>query len=82
MKTIEELSDKTFYQMENYSQLIIDLVEEVEEEISDGKIDGLKSKSYEIGLILEIIDKTRIYDIEALELLLQIIDSKISENLQ
>jgi len=82
MKTIEELSDKTFYQMENYSQLIIDLVEEVEEEISDGKIDGLKSKSYEIGLILEIIDKTRIYDIEALELLLQIIDSKISENFQ
>jgi hypothetical protein len=82
MKTIEELSDKTFYQMENYSQLIIDLVEEVEEEISDGKIDGLKSKSYEIGLILEIIDKTRIYDIEALELLLQIIDGKISENLQ
>ena len=79
MKKIEELSDKTFYQMENYSQLIIDLVEEIEDEIEEEKIDRLKSKSYEIDLILEIIDKNRVYDIEALELLSQIIDSKISE---
>lgn len=78
MKTLEELSHHTFYKMENYSQLVIDLVEEVEETATYREgIDTLKSINYRVSNVLEIIDRSRVDDVEALELLSKIIDQKI-----
>ena len=77
MKTLEELSHKIFYKG-NYSQLVIDLVEEVEEaETYDEALDTLKSINYKVSNVLEVIDKNRIADIEALELLFKIINQII-----
>lgn len=80
MKTLEELSHNIFYKMGNYSQLVIDLVEELEDAKTYGKgEDTLKSINYKISNVLEVIDKNRIADTEALELLSKIIN-EIIEN--
>jgi hypothetical protein len=78
MKTLEELSHNTFYKMGNYSQLVIDLVEEVEDAITyDEGIDTLKSINYNINNVLEVINIHRIADIEALELLSKFINEMV-----
>lgn len=80
MKTLEELSYSTFYEMENYSQLVIDLVQETEDlftYIEDNISFG--AKKYEIETILEIIDKTRTADIEALKSLIKILDDELTK---
>lgn len=78
--TLEELSYSTFYEMEDYSQLVIDLVEEVKDLVSfnsDSSFFG--AKKYEIETILEIIDKTRTTDIEALKSLIKILDDELTK---
>lgn len=78
MKELEELSHNIFYKMGNYSQLVIDLVEEVEEaETYDEGAGTLNSINYRVGNVLEVIDKNRIADIEALELLSKIINQMV-----
>ena len=80
METLVSLSNNIFYKMGNYSQLVIDLVEEVEEaETYKEALDTLNSINYRVGNVLEVIDKNRIADIEALELLSKIIN-KMVEN--
>jgi hypothetical protein len=80
MKTLEELSHNIFYKMGDYSQLVIDLVEELEDAKTYGEgEDTLKSINYKISNVLEVIDKNRINDIEALDLLSKIIN-QIIEN--
>lgn len=80
MKTLEELSYSTFYQMENYSQLVIDLVEEVEDLFNYKENDiSFGAKKYEIENILEIIAKTRTVDIEALKSLIKILDDELTK---
>ena len=78
MKTLEELSRDTFYSMEKYSQLVIDFVQEVEDlSTSNSDEESLGSLLYSIDNVLEIIDKNRLYDLEALESLSNILRSKI-----
>ncbi len=73
---IEEISDKVYYNMKKYSQLIIDLVEDIEDimEFDElNKIERLGAKSYEISGILEIINPKLQDDIKILNELLEII---------
>lgn len=70
MKTIKELSHDTFYKMENYSQLVIDLVDEVEELFNEEEdTTSFNAMSYAVNNVLEVIDKARTHDVEALEAL-------------
>jgi hypothetical protein len=83
MKTLEELSHNTFYKMGDYSQLVIDLVEEVEDAITyDEGIDTLKSINYNIINVLEVININRIADIKALELLSKFINEMVENQPQ
>ena len=68
IKTLEELSHDTFYKMENYSQLVIDFVDEVEELFED-EVDptSFGAMRYKVENVLDVIDKSRTHDIEALK---------------
>lgn len=66
-KSIEELSKDSFYNMQNYSQLIIDFIQDFED--IDTK-EELGSISYRMDCVLEIIDKSRENDVNALKFLL------------
>lgn len=64
-QTVKEASSKTFYEMEKYSQLVIDLVEEIE----DTDLDNAENRGaliYDIENVLEIIDPKRVDDIKVL----------------
>jgi hypothetical protein len=64
--------------MENYSQLIIDLVDETEQLITyDKQIEDFGALKYTVENILEVIDKKRKHDVEALEALLKILEGQI-----
>ena len=81
MKTLKELSHDTFYKMENYSQLVIDLVQEVEElYIYEEDIMSFGAMHYTVDNILEVIDKSRTHDVEALEVLSNILDQEIEKS--
>lgn len=83
MKTLEELSHDTFYKMENYSQLVIDLVQETEDLYTYESDDtSFEAMSYNVYNILEIIDKSRVYDVEALQSLSKILEQETLENKQ
>jgi hypothetical protein len=73
---LSEISYKVFYGMKNYSQLIIDLVQEVEELHQTYKVnhESFGAKNYDINLILEIIDPLRTHDIEVLNELSEILE--------
>lgn len=66
-KSIEELSKDSFYNMQNYSQLIIDFIQYYEDIETKAELTTI---IYNMDLVLEIIDKTRQNDINALKLLL------------
>lgn len=80
MKTIEQLSHDTFYSMEKYSQIVIDFVQNFEDiEIKE----ELGSFSYQLGLVLEVIDNSRTDDVEVLKNLQLLVEEKqkeLSEN--
>lgn len=80
MKTLEELSYSTFYEIDGYSQLIIDLVEETED-LFTYKEDSTSfgSEKYKVENILEVIDKTRTADIGALKSLIKILDDELTK---
>lgn len=63
MRTIEQLSNDTYYNMEKYSQIVIDFVQDFEDIETQ---EELASLAYKLDLVLEVIDKSRTYDVEAL----------------
>lgn len=67
-ETIREAGQKTFYEMEKHSQLVIDFVENLEEleeeDFENPEVRG--ALVYDIDNILEIIDSKRIEDIKVL----------------
>ena len=79
MKSLEELTHNVFHDMRNYSQLTIDFVSQAEEIFndSDSQTDDFGALHYDISNILEIIDKTMKHDVEALEILIFLINQKI-----
>lgn len=71
--TLEDLSQATFYQMQNYSQLIIDFVDEVEQDLDELTEEEKGAKRYQIQNVLNVIDRERTHDVEALRSLLVIL---------
>jgi hypothetical protein len=63
MRTIEQLSNDTYYNMEKYSQIVIDFVQDFEDIETQEELGSL---AYKLDLLLEVIDKSRTYDVEAL----------------
>jgi len=80
MKTIEQLSQDTFYSMEKYSQIVIDFVQNFEDIQTK---EELGSFSYQLDLVLEVIDNSRTDDVEVLknlQLLIKNKEKELSEN--
>ena len=76
--TVEELSHDTFYKMENYSQIVIDLVSDFEDLYTyKENEDEFGALAYIVGNVLEVIDKTRYHDCKALEVLYKILMDEI-----
>ena len=76
--TIEEITHETFYNMENYSQVVLDLVSEVEDADDNTNFGAL---SYDISNILEVIDKSREEDIKILKHLKRLVRDEIENQL-
>lgn len=79
--SINEISDLVFYKMENYHQITIDLVSDVEDLLikENFSSDEVGSLIYNIMILLEVINPSLIYDIECLKNLkneLELIDLK------
>lgn len=66
---LEELSHEVFYNMGNYSQLIINLVEEVEQLYTNDEVtyENCGALHYDVDNVLEIIDPSRIKEIKVLK---------------
>ena len=79
MLTIKEISNIVYYNMSNYSQLIINFIEEIEYLLDSENINytSLEAKVYDIQNILEVINPNRVKDIEILENLIKIINNNI-----
>lgn len=84
MKDFKQISNDLYYNMENYHQITIDLIEEAEDLFNSEEdikvlIEELGALSYDIDITLEIFNP--IYEIEISDLkdTLQYINNKITE---
>lgn len=80
LDTLEKLIKECFNKIHNYSQLTINLVQEAEEVFAfkgKGLEDLLKFRD-DIDNILEVIDKTKVYDYDALVLLQVLVNEKLT----
>ena len=68
--TLQELSSKTFYSMQNYSQLIIDLVDVAEQDIKTLTPVEKRAEIYTLTNLLEVIDPLKKEDIAAINILI------------
>ena len=68
--TLQELSSKTFYSMQNYSQLIIDLVDVAEQDLETLTPVEKRAKIYTLTNLLKVIDPLKKEDIEAINILI------------
>lgn len=71
---LPKLSASTFYDMQKYSQYVIDAVQEIEDDIDIMTKPQKLSKAYELKNVLEIINPERREDVEALGILIKILD--------
>lgn len=86
MKSLKEISNDTFYKMENYHQISIDLVQETEElfdETPENKeektqlITNLNCMSYDISVALEVFNPEFEIEISDLTQMLSLIEIRI-----
>jgi len=78
--TLENLRKACFTKMHNYSQLIIDSVQLAENLLGviDTSVEDLLKFRYDIDNILQIVDKTKVYDYQALLLLQSLVNEKLT----
>lgn len=76
---IQKISNKVFYSMQSYSQLVIDLVQEVEQLYINDAVshENCGAKSYDVSVVLEIIDPARTHDIKVLNELSELLQLTI-----
>lgn len=82
MKTLEELSHDSFYNMQNYSQITIDFIDELEDLMSNELYTDsfvfeteLGALSYRISTVLDVINPEFKTDKETLLNLIDIIEN-------
>ena len=80
MDTLEKLIRECFSKEHNYSQLTINLVQEAEEvfALKGKELEDLLNFRDKIDNILEVIDKTKVYDYDALILLQVLVNEKLT----
>lgn len=71
---LPKLSASTFYDMQKYSQYVIDAVQEIEDDIDEMTKEQKGAISYRLNNVLEIINPERREDVEALGILIKILD--------
>jgi hypothetical protein len=86
MKSLKEIGNNAFYNMENYHQISIDLIQETEElfdttpeneEERTQLIENLNSIYYNIDIALEVFNPEYKIEISALKQLLSFIEIRI-----
>ena len=73
---IREISDKIFYNIKNYSQLTINLVEKVEQLYINDIVtyENCGALHYQVDNVLEVINPSRTFDVEVLKELSEILE--------
>ncbi len=82
IKTIQELSDVVYNNMGDYSQLVIDFVQDVETLILTERKETLYDIfqiQYDIQLVMDVIDKSLKKDVEALSFLYDILSEEAKQ---
>ncbi len=85
MKDFKQITHDSYYKMENYHQISIDLIEEAEnlfnslDEEDRYVIEQLRALSYDIGIVLEVFNPIFEIEISDLKDLDVHIDNKINE---
>ena len=89
MKTLEQISNDSYYKMEDYHQISIDLIQDVEDLFNNQDqeilsevyilIELLGAKSYDIGVVLDVFNPEFQHEISDLVDLRNHIDNKIVE---
>jgi hypothetical protein len=79
LNTLEKLLKLIFKEKSNYSQLVIDAVELFEKLLysPDTTKEEFFRFRYDLDNIFEVIDKTRVYDCDALDLLRVLVNSEL-----
>jgi len=80
MKTLEQLSHDSSYNMQDYNQITIDLIQEAEDlYIYEYEADSVEfgALAYKIDTILGVIDKSLEHDVKALETLYFILSNEV-----
>lgn len=83
MTKLEQLSHDSFYNMQDYSQITIDFIQEAEDIIEiewdneEDKGRELGALSYTISTVLEVIDLKLVTDVDTLLKLIEIIENEI-----
>ena len=71
---LPKLSASTYYDMQKYSQYVIDAVQNIEDDIDEMTKEQKGAISYRLKNVLEIINPERREDVEALGILIKILD--------
>lgn len=78
MTELEQLSHDSFYNMQDYSQITIDLIDELEDVLQEQDISlSLGALSYKIATVLDVLNPVLKTDKEALLKLIEIIEEQI-----
>lgn len=80
--TIEQLSYDSYYKMEDYHQITIDIIQEAEDILEEDSVSAhvkLCAISYRISVLLEVFNPEYQVEIESLGYLEKIIDGRIKE---
>ena len=85
MTELQQLSHDSFYNMQNYSQITIDFIQEAEDIIEiewdneEDKGGELGALSYKISTVLEVLNPALKTDKEALLKLIEIIEDNLND---
>jgi len=73
---INEISNRVFYNLRNYSQLIVDLVDNVEQLYINDEVnyENCGALKYKVDNVLEVINPSRTFDVEVLKELSEILE--------
>lgn len=82
MTKLEQLSHDSFYNMQDYNQITIDLIDEIEDILSEQEAgqnvkEDLGALSYRISTVLDVVNPALKTDKEALLKLIEIIEDEI-----
>jgi hypothetical protein len=73
---INEISNRVFYNLRNYSQLIVNLVDNVEQLYINDEVnyENCGVLKYKVDNVLEVINPSRTFDVEVLKELSEILE--------